>query len=98
MELAKHIPEVPAGFNGKNHGREHDQNPQEEVGYGQGEGQVVGRRVELLEVSDGHYHKEVTQHREDHRRPQDQVEGDTDSDRVDRPHTRAIPIAELWLH
>ena len=54
--------------------------------------------MELIEVSDGHDHKEVSQHREDHRRPQAQVEGDTDSDRVDRPHTRAIPVAELRLH
>ena len=54
--------------------------------------------MELLEVRNSHDHQEVTQHREDHRRPQDEVEGDADSDRVDRPHTRAIPVAELRLH
>ena len=98
MDLAKHFSEIPAFFNGKNHSREHDHHRQQEVGYSQREGQIVGRCVELLEVSDGHDYKEVSQQCEDHSRPKAKVEGDADSNGVDRPQTRAIPVAELRLH
>ena len=62
-------------------------------GYGQGEGQVVSGRVKLFEMSDGYDHKAVSQQREDHCRPKAQEEADTDSDRVDRPHTGDIHVA-----